>query len=90
MENPNFFLVGLKFDSKRAAREHDKVFHQSIQIGEVSSGSVAPSLDVAVAMAFVKSELSEVGTNLDIEIRGKNFGAVVVDLPFYKEGTARG
>lgn len=83
-------LVGLKFDSKRAAREHDKVYYDGIEVGEVSSGSVAPSIGVAVAMAFVKPEFSEVGQELHVDIRGKKFSAKVVELPFYKAGTARG
>ena len=90
LANAGHFLVGLKFDSKRAAREHDKVFHGEVQIGEVTSGSVAPSLGMAVAMAFVEPAFAEPGRELMVEIRGKQFAAVVVNLPFYQKGTARG
>ncbi|MBN2684752.1 MAG: glycine cleavage system aminomethyltransferase GcvT [Pontiellaceae bacterium] len=90
LENPERYLVGLKFGSKRAAREHDKVWYAGEEVGQVSSGSLAPSLGVAVAMAFVKPELAEVGQTLEVEIRGKLFPSEVVALPFYKEGSARG
>jgi aminomethyltransferase len=90
LEIPNQLLVGLKFGSKRAAREHDKVYSDGIEIGVVTSGSLAPSLGVAVAMAYVKADFSEVGKSLEVEIRGKRFAAEVVELPFYKNGTARG
>lgn len=92
LETPQEFLVGLEFDSKRAARAHDQVFHPSEKngIGEVTSGSVSPSLGKAVALAFVKAEHSAAGTVLEVEIRGKRFPAKVVGLPFYKNGTARG
>jgi aminomethyltransferase len=90
LDDPDVLLVGLKFSSKRAAREHDKLYYQDIEIGEVTSGSLAPSLDVAVAMAFVEPEFAGFGRTLDVEIRGKRFPAEVVDLPFYKNGTARG
>lgn len=90
LEKPPAYLVGLKFDSKRAAREHDRVFFEGEMIGEVSSGSVAPSLGVAVAMAFVKPEFASLGNTLRVDIRGKQFPAEVVALPFYTEGTARG
>lgn len=90
LAEPNTLLVGLKFDSKRAAREHDKVFCNSVAVGEVSSGSVGPSLGVAIAMAFVDPEYAEVGQLLQVDIRGKQFSAEVVDLPFYAKGTARG
>ncbi len=88
--DPKMFLVGLKFDSKRAAREHDRIYHDGIEIGEVTSGSVAPSLDVAVAMAFVQVEFAQPGRMLNVDIRGRQYPAVVVDLPFYTAGTARG
>jgi len=90
LTDPEVVLVGLKFDSKRAAREYDKVYYDGIEIGEVSSGSVAPSIGVAVAMAFVESKVSEVGKTLQVEIRSKQFSATVVELPFYVNGSARG
>ncbi|MEN7972950.1 MAG: glycine cleavage system aminomethyltransferase GcvT [Verrucomicrobiota bacterium] len=89
-ETPGHLLVGLRFGSKRAAREHDKVYCEGLEVGEVTSGSVAPSLGVAVAMAFVEPDFSELGRELQVEIRGKQFPAEVVDLPFYKDGSARG
>jgi len=90
LNDPEYLLVGLRFASKRAAREHGKVYYEDIEIGEVTSGSVAPSLGVAVAMAFVEPEFAKEGRELQVEIRGRQFPATVVDLPFYKEGTARG
>ncbi len=89
---PHEFLVALEFDSKRAARAHDKVFQglEKTEIGEVTSGSVSPSLGKAVALAFVNAEHVALGTVLDVEIRGKRFPSKIVELPFYKNGTARG
>ena len=89
LAEPREFLVALAFDSKRAARAHDKVFADGSEIGVVTSGSVSPSLGKAVALAFVQSGHAETGRVLDVEIRGKHFPATVVDLPFYKNGTAR-
>ncbi|MEE9368886.1 MAG: glycine cleavage system aminomethyltransferase GcvT [Pontiella sp.] len=90
LEDPKELLVGLKFTSKRAAREHDKIYFNDVEIGVVTSGSLAPSLGMAVAMAFVKPEFSDVGRILNVDIRGKQFPAEVVGLPFYTKGTARG
>ncbi len=91
LENPSELLVALEFESKRAARAGDPVF-QSLEknpVGEVTSGSLSPSLGKAVAVALVKPECAEPGMVLHVEIRGKYFPARVVDLPFYKSGTAR-
>ena len=90
LNKPKQLLVGLKFPSKRAARAHDKVFTGDDEIGAITSGSVAPSLGLAVAMAFVTAEYAVCGANLDVEIRGKRIVAEVVALPFYEHGTARG
>ncbi len=90
LANSPEFLVALEFDSKRAARAHDKVFFHEMETGLITSGSVSPSLGKAVALAFVKAEQAGLGGVLDVEIRGKLFPARVVELPFYKKGTARG
>jgi aminomethyltransferase len=90
LAGPSELLVALEFDSKRAARAHDKVCFQGLESGMVTSGSVSPSLGKAVALAFVKTEHAAAGGTLEVEIRGKLFPARVVELPFYKNGTARG
>lgn len=90
LADPEALLVGLQLPGKRAAREHDKIYFNEIEVGEVTSGSLAPSLGYAVAMAFVEPDFAEEGRELEIEIRGKKHPATVVSLPFYKSGTARG
>ena len=91
LENPVELLVALAFDSKRAARAGDQVFQalETQPVGEVTSGSVSPSLGKAVALVLVQPDCAALGTILNVEIRGKQFPATVVDLPFYKGGTAR-
>jgi len=59
------------------------------EIGVVTSGSVSPTLGKAVALALVQADVAEPGIVLQVEIRGKQFPAIVVGLPFYKNGTAR-
>jgi len=83
------YLAALQLETKRAARAHDKVLCEGRAVGEVTSGALAPSLGVAVALAYVEADQCEKGTRLDVEVRGKPLPATVVDLPFYKDGTAR-
>ncbi|HOW96305.1 MAG TPA: glycine cleavage system aminomethyltransferase GcvT [Kiritimatiellia bacterium] len=82
-------LAGLRLESRRAARAHDRVMKDGRAVGEVTSGSLAPSLGVAVALAYVAAPLAEVGTALAVESRGNLLPAAVTALPFYTEGTAR-
>lgn len=84
------YLAGLRLDSKRAARAHDKVVLDGREVGEVTSGSLAPSLNIAVALVYLDAALCVPGTKLEIAVTGgKTLPATVVELPFYREGTAR-
>lgn len=82
-------LAGLKLETKRAARTGDRVLANSTPVGFVTSGSLAPSLGVAVALAWVRAESADEGTPLHVESRRANLSAVVTALPFYRDGTVR-
>ncbi|WP_136609207.1 glycine cleavage system aminomethyltransferase GcvT [Sinomonas albida] len=77
-------LVGLRGLGRRAARSHYQVLKDGQAIGEVTSGQPSPTLGYPVALAYVAVELSEVGTQLDVDLRGKTEPFEVVALPFYK------
>lgn len=83
------YLTGLKLEGRRAAREGSAVLAGGYAVGSVTSGSFAPSIGSAVALAMVPDALTEAGTEVDVDIRGKAARAVVVTPPFYTEGTAR-
>ena len=78
--------VGIKPDGKVIARENTKIFSKDdIEIGFVTSGTFGPSVKAPVAMGYVKSEFSEVGTSIILEVRGKKYGGKVSELPFYRK-----
>jgi aminomethyltransferase len=58
-------------------------------VGIVTSGTVSPSLGVGIAMAWVPTRLSQVGTELAVSLRGKPAAARVVTTPFYTTGSIR-
>jgi aminomethyltransferase len=76
--------VGLVLEGKRAARENSSVLHDGRDIGRVTSGSFAPTLQKSIAMAYVAPALSAPGTKLQVDIRGDKVNAEVVKLPFYQ------
>lgn len=82
-------LVGLKLEGRAAARHMDRVVKDGVQVGVVTSGLFAPSLNVAVAMAYVKQHAAVPGARLGIDVRGRILSADVVELPFHKQGTCR-
>ena len=79
-------LTGLLLEDRGVLRAHQKVFAGAAGEGEVTSGTFSPTLDCPIAMAYVKSEHSSVGTELSVDIRGKLEKASVVKLPFYRRG----
>jgi aminomethyltransferase len=82
-------LTGLTLSSKRAARADDTVWAGDQKVGVVTSGSLAPSLGYAVAMAYVDRAVVEAGAPVEIEVKGGRLAATIIPLPFYKNGTAR-
>lgn len=83
-EGPSSKLVGLVNDGKRAARPGYAVLKDGEKVGEISSGAPSPTLGHAIALAFVSPELTEPGTELEVDLRGKPTPFRVVQLPFYK------
>ena len=54
-------------------------------IGELASGALSPSLMTGIGMAYLPVEFSKLGTDLNIDVRGRLFPAKVVKKPFYKK-----
>jgi len=78
--------VGIKPEGKIIARENVKIFStDNNEIGFVTSGTFGPSVNAPVAMGYVKSNFSRVGTPIKLEIRGKKYEGKVSELPFYKK-----
>jgi aminomethyltransferase len=50
----------------------------------VSSGTYSPSLEVGAGMAYVRSDLAEPGTEVEIDVRGKRRPARIASKPLYK------
>ena len=77
-------LVGLVLRERGIARHGYPVLVGGAPAGTVTSGTMSPTLGQAIAMAYVPTAQSEIGTMLAVEIRGAPVRAEVVPLPFYK------
>jgi aminomethyltransferase len=66
-------------------RPHYAVFHNGERIGEITSGTLSPSLNWGVGMAYVSSAHAQIGTGIDIEIRGQKFAATIEKKPLYRK-----
>ena len=52
-------------------------------VGVVTSGTHSPSLGCGIGMAYVRSDLSEPGTPLEVDVRGKHRAARIESRPLY-------
>jgi len=76
-------LVAFKIEGQGIPREGNPVLCEGESVGVVTSGTFSPSLEIGAGMAYVKSELAEVGTEVEIDVRGKRRPARIASKPLY-------
>lgn len=78
-------LVGFELHDKGIPRHGYPILNaQGESIGEVTSGTMSPSLNIPIGMGYVKADFASLGSEIFIEIRGKSVSSEVVKTPFYK------
>lgn len=82
-------LVGLHPEGKRPVRDGAKVSAQGVEIGYVTSGSFAPSLERNIALAYVPVDQAVVGSTLQVEAGSDTVDALIVESPFVKPWNKR-
>jgi aminomethyltransferase len=81
-------LVGLEMQGRHIARHDYEVYSEGKPVGIVTSGTFGPTVEKAIALAYVPPALSQIGQPLAIQIRGKDCPAIVVKRPFYRRPKA--
>jgi len=85
-DGPREKLVPFRMKDKGPPpRPHYSVFNDGERVGEVTSGTLSPSLNWGVGMAYVSTPHAKVGSKIDIEIRGQKFPATIEKKPLYKK-----
>jgi aminomethyltransferase len=79
-------LVGIEMIDKGIPRSHYEVFKGDKKVGEVTTGTQSPSLKKNLGLVLIDKEYSELGTEVEVQIRQKRLKAKVVASPFYKRG----
>ena len=82
-------LFAIAFEGRRAAREGASILLNGEEISTVCSGSFSPSLNTAIALAYLPSSQISEGDSLEAKVGSKTIPGKVVSIPFYKEGTCR-
>ncbi|MBF5041204.1 glycine cleavage system aminomethyltransferase GcvT [Aggregicoccus sp. 17bor-14] len=78
-------LVGFELTGAGVPRHGYPVLKDGQRVGEVTSGTMGPSVKKPIGMAYVPTELAAEGSTFDVDIRGRAVPATVVKTPFLKK-----
>jgi aminomethyltransferase len=79
-------LAPFVFTGPGIPRQGCEVFRDGERVGSVTSGTLSPCLEVGIGMAYVSTALADPGTDLTVDVRGKERPARVSSKPLYKKG----
>jgi aminomethyltransferase len=79
-------LVPFKIEGPGIPRPGMTVLSDGEPAGVVTSGTFSPSLEIGIGMAYVRSDLTEPGTGIEIDVRGRRRAARVASKPLYSSG----
>jgi aminomethyltransferase len=84
LENgPHRLRAGIRLAGRAPARaKTDIIAEDGTAAGTVTSGSFSPTLNAPVAMGYVRKDLSQPGTLVQLMVRGRPLPATVTTLPF--------
>jgi aminomethyltransferase len=77
-------LVGFELTEPGIPRPHYPILKDGKKVGEVTSGTMGPSVKKAIGIGYVPTALAPEGSTFHVEMRGRPVGAKVVKTPFYK------
>jgi aminomethyltransferase len=79
-------LVGFELTEAGIPRAHYPILKDGQKVGEVTSGTMGPSVKKPIGMGYVPAALAGEGSTFHVEIRGAPKAARVVKTPFHKKG----
>jgi aminomethyltransferase len=83
-------LKGFVMTERGIPRQHYEIVDtEGNLIGEVTSGTMSPSIKAGIGMGYLKKGFWKAGTEICIRIRNKDIKAQITDLPFYRDGNQK-
>jgi aminomethyltransferase len=80
-------MVGIEMIDRGIPRSHYEICDaEGNQIGEITSGTMSPMLQKGIAMGYVPTEYSKIGTEVFIKVRDKLLKAAIAKTPFVRAG----
>ena len=84
-EGPKELLEPFVITDAGIPRQGNPILLEEVTVGEVTSGTMSPSLEVGIGMGYVRSDVAEPGTGIVIDVRGKRRAAEIRDRPLYSK-----
>src|SRR5436190_1917707 len=81
-------LVGFEMLGRDIARDHYPVHVDGKEVSHVTSGSPSITLKKNIGLTYLPIEHSEIGTKLEVVVRGRACEAEIVPTPFYERKNA--
>jgi aminomethyltransferase len=78
-------LAPFEIEGAGIPRKGNPVLVGGERVGIVTSGTFSPSLEIGIGMAYVRAELAEPGTEVEIDVRGKHRPARIASKPIYRK-----
>ncbi|MDQ0413683.1 glycine cleavage system aminomethyltransferase GcvT [Mesobacillus stamsii] len=77
-------LIGIEMIDRGIPRHGYPVYKGEVRVGEVTTGTQSPTLKKNIGLALLDTRETELGNEVEVEIRGKRLKAAVSATPFYK------
>lgn len=77
-------VVGIEMIDRAIPRTHYSVYSGTEEIGAVTTGTQSPTLGKNLGLALIDTAHTSIGTEVEVDIRGKRKRAKIVKTPFYK------
>jgi len=75
--------VGIQPEGRQPAREGTPILAKGRRVGTITSGGFGPSVNAPVAMGYVETAFATPGTDVTLEVRGKELPARIANMPFF-------
>ncbi len=84
-EGPRELLEPFVITGAGIPRQDNPILSGDEEVGVVTSGTLSPCLEVGIGMGYVRADLAEPGTAIEIDVRGKRREAEIRERPLYSK-----
>src|SRR5436190_16534249 len=84
-EGPKEVLEPFVLTGAGTPRQANRVLSGDDEVGEVTSGTMSPSLGVGIGMGYVRRDFAEPGAGIEIDVRGRRRAAEIRERPLYSK-----